>query len=124
MADKVGVHQSHCCWKHGCKYGDDDCPVELGTVKQDHLCEYCENDVMEKGSGIYGFQHATSRTITIVTAYTDEEAYYLAKEKLKKRFDIEVKDNEELDIFIHTNSSNSHVIYCERIPSYHEREEK
>ena len=23
----VGVHQTHCCVVHGCKYGDEDCPV-------------------------------------------------------------------------------------------------
>lgn len=25
-----GVHISHCCILHGCKYGDRDCPVKLG----------------------------------------------------------------------------------------------
>jgi hypothetical protein len=33
--------QSHCCIKHGCKYGYDDCPVETGKVKQDGPCEEC-----------------------------------------------------------------------------------
>jgi hypothetical protein len=34
-------HPSHCCAKHGCKYGDPDCPVESGEQKQDHPCEQC-----------------------------------------------------------------------------------
>src|SRR5690606_7197561 len=25
-----GVHEKHCCSKHGCKYGDNNCCVELG----------------------------------------------------------------------------------------------
>lgn len=35
------VHKTHCCSVHGCKYGDDDCPVAAGTIKQDSLCEEC-----------------------------------------------------------------------------------
>jgi len=38
--------QSHCCVTHGCKYGFDDCPVELGAVKQDHPCESCGYDAL------------------------------------------------------------------------------
>lgn len=36
-----GVHEHHCCSKHGCKYGNDDCPVVLGQVKQVYRCEDC-----------------------------------------------------------------------------------
>jgi len=39
--DKIGVHRTHCCIKHGCKYGDRDCPVVLGKVLQEYLCEDC-----------------------------------------------------------------------------------
>jgi hypothetical protein len=41
MADNYSVHISHCCKWHGCKYGDPDCPVMLGKVEQEYLCEYC-----------------------------------------------------------------------------------
>ena len=42
------VHAGHCCQKHGCKYGDPDCPVVLGIIRQDHPCEECrEPDVSE-----------------------------------------------------------------------------
>ena len=41
MVDNYGVHISHCCRWHGCKYGDPECPVVLGDVVQEDLCEYC-----------------------------------------------------------------------------------
>jgi hypothetical protein len=37
--DDICVHASHCCRKHGCKYGDDDCPVAAGTIEQEYDCE-------------------------------------------------------------------------------------
>ena len=37
-----GVHATHCCAIHGCKYCDDDCPVVLGQVKQEIDCEDCQ----------------------------------------------------------------------------------
>jgi hypothetical protein len=41
--DDWGVHEVHCCPKHGCKYGDDTCPVVLGlTTKHSNHCESCE----------------------------------------------------------------------------------
>ncbi len=41
MIERIGVHRTHCCKWHGCKYGDDDCPVANGEVEQDYLCERC-----------------------------------------------------------------------------------
>ncbi|WP_081235193.1 MULTISPECIES: hypothetical protein [Pseudomonas] len=38
----TGVHESHCCARHGCKYGDDDCPVVQGRVEQLYPCEDCD----------------------------------------------------------------------------------
>ena len=41
--DRWGVHESHCCPKHGCKYGDDWCPVVLGLTNEHSThCEMCE----------------------------------------------------------------------------------
>lgn len=40
--ERWGVHKTHCCKKHGCKYGDANCPVELGIVKQTYTCEFEE----------------------------------------------------------------------------------
>lgn len=38
--DEVGVHATHCCSKHGCKYNDNDCPVVNGKV-EGVVCESC-----------------------------------------------------------------------------------
>lgn len=38
--EKWGVHETHCCKRHGCKYGEhDNCPVTLGLIKQAYGCE-------------------------------------------------------------------------------------
>lgn len=40
--DIAGVHVTHCCSLHGCKYGKDkNCPVASGERKQKYLCESC-----------------------------------------------------------------------------------
>lgn len=39
-----GTHQSHCCKRHGCKYGSPGCPVLSGELVQEHPCEVCEFD--------------------------------------------------------------------------------
>jgi hypothetical protein len=49
MVDKIVVHVTHCCHRHGCKYGDNDCPVAWGTEKQASRCEYCDMDWADKG---------------------------------------------------------------------------
>lgn len=36
------VHAAHCCEKHGCKYGDKDCPVILKKINQKYPCEECD----------------------------------------------------------------------------------
>lgn len=40
----IGVHLSHCCKDHGCKYNDTNCPVVLGTHNQLGPCEDCIPD--------------------------------------------------------------------------------
>lgn len=35
------VHTEHCCLEHGCKYGEDDCPVAAGRKVQSYPCESC-----------------------------------------------------------------------------------
>lgn len=44
--DRIGVHQTHCCVYHGCKYGDSDCPVMIGETTQKYPCEECMYDPM------------------------------------------------------------------------------
>jgi hypothetical protein len=36
--------ETHCCVVHGCKYGEEDCPVVSGTIKQKYLCERCNDE--------------------------------------------------------------------------------
>lgn len=43
------VHTEHCCAKHGCKYGDDDCTVTTGLAPQSFDCESCD---WEKEQGV------------------------------------------------------------------------
>lgn len=38
------VHTEHCCVIHGCKYRDDDCPVETEKLIQSFPCESCQYD--------------------------------------------------------------------------------
>lgn len=49
---KIGVHTSHCCIRHGCKYGDEECPVVLGTHEQRYDCEDCYRDHEEHDNHI------------------------------------------------------------------------
>ena len=41
------VHNTHCCKRCGCKYGDEDCPVKTGLVQGLSQCEFCENLLVE-----------------------------------------------------------------------------
>jgi hypothetical protein len=38
-----GVHDSRCCQIHGCKYGEDDCPVVAKRLPGIR-CEECEHE--------------------------------------------------------------------------------
>lgn len=40
----TNVHSEHCCIIHGCKYVDENCPVEKGLQKQSYPCEVCGDD--------------------------------------------------------------------------------
>ena len=46
--NKYGVHITHCCSKHGCKYNDKDCPVVLGIVEQKYECIDCKIEYYTK----------------------------------------------------------------------------
>lgn len=39
--NKKCVHTEHCCVQHGCKYGDEDCPVTNKQKLQSYECEDC-----------------------------------------------------------------------------------
>lgn len=40
----TSIHTSHCCPIHGCKYGDEDCPVVAGKAEAEHQCEDCSEE--------------------------------------------------------------------------------
>lgn len=42
------VHAAHCCSVHGCKYGDDDCPVVSGE-EWGIYCEQCLEEEVDHG---------------------------------------------------------------------------
>jgi hypothetical protein len=43
-----GVHETHCCIMHGCKYSiNDDCPVVLDKIKQAYICEQCNDEFLK-----------------------------------------------------------------------------
>lgn len=44
--DDARTHATHCCLRHGCKYGDDTCPVEKGTVTQEYACHFCPDQAL------------------------------------------------------------------------------
>jgi hypothetical protein len=41
------VHTEHCCREHGCKYGQENCPVVLGDKVQSYKCEDCDVELEE-----------------------------------------------------------------------------
>lgn len=41
MPEKHKSCESHCCARHGCKYGHEDCPVVMMRLEQLYPCEYC-----------------------------------------------------------------------------------
>jgi len=51
IINNIDVHKSHCCSEHGCKYGDDLCPVVLGKVIQEFPCEDCKPYLANDGRG-------------------------------------------------------------------------
>lgn len=47
-----GVHEAHCCKRHGCTYDSyEKCPVVAGAVDQDHPCDRC-SDPMEMSADL------------------------------------------------------------------------
>jgi flavoprotein len=43
--NKIGVHLSHCCLEHGCKYNAPDCPVASGELAQLYPCDTCVEEL-------------------------------------------------------------------------------
>jgi hypothetical protein len=78
--DEWGVHIHHCCAIHGCKYGDEDCPVWGLLVKQKYPCWDCDDEQAEK---------VMNRPKTLAEASVE---YYDAWRNLFDTFISELKD--------------------------------
>ena len=87
--EKWGVHETHCCVLHGCKYGDDDCPVVNKLTKQKYICEQCEEDGISEVEDIDMIFDAVE-TLQNHTQYyiptSDLPALNMAVDALKHRY--------------------------------------
>lgn len=104
-----GVHITHCCLEHGCKYGDDECPVELGLVKQQYSCEMCKEDKLEndntKLNTSYADYSLTYCRGLVINGYLNKKEDYdiFVIEKLNKKYCI---DNGIYSISIESTKSS------------------
>ena len=83
--DDIGVHATHCCIIHGCKYGEyDTCPVCLAEVKQERLCEFCYDFVYEelKMKSCYDFVYEELKMKSELQSEIDQE--FLKRSRLYK----------------------------------------
>jgi len=67
MNDDVGVHINHCCIIHGCKYGDEDCPVAYGTAKQAYPCWDCYDEWEVNKNTKCIAEYITEKTLNYLT---------------------------------------------------------
>lgn len=68
-----GVHRTHCCVLHGCKYGDDNCPVANNRIKQDYVCETCsaEEFTLADAHDTYNIRNGLQKTCSYLSAKDD-----------------------------------------------------
>lgn len=77
--NEAGVHVSHCCFEHGCKYGDRDCFVVQGKVRQRYACEVC--DAWEDLKAEYGNGSPSSDDPEYIEYFESEVVPAYFKEK-------------------------------------------
>jgi hypothetical protein len=98
---KYGVHKTHCCVKHGCKYGDKDCPIVNGEIKQDYICESCGYDGIKSVDELFidiNIQQITNDLFSFIEQWEgsawslkEDEKYLEYKEKVIKYIDSQSK---------------------------------
>lgn len=66
-----GTHVTHCCATHGCKYGDADCPVVTGRLKQAAPCDLC---IEEMGAPVTGLD-VTCISILLFLGHWPDKVY-------------------------------------------------
>jgi len=69
--EKWGVHETHCCFEHGCKYGNEDCPVAIGLTKQIYDCEFCGEDLYPEMTKIEGYVFTPEELKQLLEEYTN-----------------------------------------------------
>ena len=83
-----GVHETHCCVKHGCKYWEEKCPVANGLAKQKYDCQIGSemNEICAPGKDIWadlfksiGFKHTGKARAKI--QFLEEQGFRLNKAK-------------------------------------------
>lgn len=93
---KTGVHVSHCCIHHGCKYGDTDCPVETGRSQQAYPCERCDGRIFKIEQALKAFVSEFESNLVLDDVIVDspedrwsrlEKLYKAAKEALETQND-------------------------------------
>ena len=66
MSRSEGVHRTHCCRIHGCKYGDEDCPVATGKILQAYACEECAEALWDDWDDPINILVVNARTIDLL----------------------------------------------------------
>lgn len=110
------VHTEHCCFEHGCKYGEDDCPVATGLQKQSYPCEACDgviatsllkskfviihyNGKNEEWETKTGYKHDVMYNTNTYDklSYTNDNIFDVAKKFYKCGLNVMIKQGEEWD---------------------------
>ena len=103
--ENYGVHIAHCCYIHGCKYGDENCPVASGEVAQKHLCYDCEEE-------------CEPYTLEEIELLRKTKSYRPTYEQLKNRIaDLEAKlaESENKILELQEQSIRDNQIYNEEL---------
>ena len=79
-ARKILIHSAHCCVMHGCKYGDEDCPVVSLNIEQSYPCEECYEFACEySGDFIVTAKDAVlgvPTNHTVLKSHAEKEKFY------------------------------------------------
>ena len=71
--NQIGTHATHCCKECGCKYGNPECPVVLGTVEAQYDCGECAECLSRLLEEIRHL--APSRRATVLNALNEPAAF-------------------------------------------------
>lgn len=87
------VHTTHCCSRHGCKYGDNDCPVEKGLSKQEYPCEECDFEQEDYNINKEQFKHVYIVYCCVECEGDTVEDIFFKEEDAKSKL-LELKTND------------------------------